>query len=530
MNRRIYKLLFFCMVSMLSVFVHAGNVLQVTYQIGDGPEVTSSGNEGELSKLLGGEENAMKVTQLSVNGNLGVTDYLLLQKMAGKGGKGSLNSLTLSGATFLGVTNNLVPTQAFENCKNLQKVDLSTMTAIGIQAFANCTALTEISIPASVTKIYEGAFANNSALKKVIVNSGTQIDARYDNGVFSGMDPNNVQVEFVGEAEANYRVYRDDIVVDDKHYKNAFMYLLTKTLDENSTDYTVVAQRHADVRLKRTFKAGWNTLVLPFGARVIENREVDAAEIFQKALNATGTAGFMIAAYRGLAKNDAQSDNSTFYFLQYANMHTDPLDEFEPLLIRMTQKDIDDAKGKGGAYTFKDVELNYDGDNNTTYTADEVIARMGKKEDGKYFDGNYNHDANDKFKKCSYNDFYFTGTLYQQQCTAENSAFIAPGDYIIQNNTFVKCHEGTKYGLKGFRGYFKQLPSSTSPAKGNIGICLVDRNGVVSSIHQVDGASLTSASVAPAAVYNLSGQQVGNSLSTLAKGVYIVKGKKFVKK
>ena len=57
------------MVSMLSVFVHAAS-LQVKYHIGDGPEVTSSGNEGELSKLLGDEENAMKVTQLSVNGNL----------------------------------------------------------------------------------------------------------------------------------------------------------------------------------------------------------------------------------------------------------------------------------------------------------------------------------------------------------------------------------------------------------------------------------------------------------------------------
>lgn len=34
MNRRIYKLLFFCMVSMLSVFVHAAS-LQVTYHIGD---------------------------------------------------------------------------------------------------------------------------------------------------------------------------------------------------------------------------------------------------------------------------------------------------------------------------------------------------------------------------------------------------------------------------------------------------------------------------------------------------------------
>lgn len=155
---------------------------------------------------------------------------------------------------------------------------------------------------------------------------------------------------------------------------------------------------------------------------------------------------------------------------------------------------------------------------------------MGHRDTGGYFDGNYNHDANDKFGKCTYDDFYFTGTLYKQTGIATGgSAFIAPGDYIIQNNTFVKCLSGKKYGLKGFRGYFKQLPSSSSSAKGNIGICLVDRNGVVSSIHQVDGVSLTSASVAPVAVYNLSGQQVGNSLSTLAKGVYIVKGKKFVK-
>ena len=537
MNRRIYKMLLFGMVSMLSVFVHAAS-LQVKYHIGDGPEVTSTGNEGELSKLLGGDGNAMKVTQLSVNGYLNGTDISLLQTMAGHsegtGGEvtGSLKSLNLSEATFT-ETGKRVPDNIFKDCKNLQQVNLSNMTEIGKWAFNNC-ALTEISIPASVTKIGEGAFAGNSAVTKVIVHSGTQIEAlNYDgeNGIFSGMVPNNVQVEFQGDAEAHYRVYRDNIVVDgvDKG-KNAFMYLLTKTLDENSTDYTLVAQRHADVRLKRTFKAGWNTLVLPFGARVIENREVDAAEIFQKALNATNTPGFMIAAYRGLAKNEAQSDNSTFYFLQYANIQTDPLDECEPLLIRMTKEDIDDANGKGGVYTFKDVELNYDGDNNTTYTADEVIARMGKKEDGKYFDGHYNQDANDKFGKCSYDDFYFTGTLYQQQCTAENSAFIAPGDYIIQNNTFVKCLEGKKYGLKGFRGYFKQKPSSPSPAKGNIGICLVDRNGVVSSIHQVDGASLTSASVAPVAVYNLSGQQVGNSLSTLAKGVYIVKGKKFVKK
>lgn len=740
MNRRIYKLLLFCMVSMLSVFVHAAS-LQVTYHIGDAT-YTSTGTEGELSKLLG--DNAMKVTQLSVNGYLNDADIITLQQMAGgTTEKGSLKSLNLSEATFT-TTGKKVPDNIFRDCKNLQQVNLSNMTEIGKWAFNNC-ALTEITIPASVTIIQEeafkdcsalktlkfeagtsekelvlkeeaffgcgnmdlanngvlpsriisianrtfqgcgitkltlpqndkltgvsrkldfngvqtdymgalgygvffgclkltdltipanvtvinevafqdcnlknvtfadatkiteiqmyafannqnltgvfagknfnnlktigegaflncfkltdadfntltknvtrieretfrnchdglqtidihsgitfigdGAFADNTAVKEVIVHSGTQIDARsYDgtHGIFLNMDPNKVQVVFKDEAEKHYSIYRDNIVVDGVNKGNAFMYLLTKTLDENATDYEVVAQRHADVLLKRTFKPGWNTLVLPFGARDNGNT-VKCARIYQKALNAFDGEGFMIAAYRGLAKNDAQPDNSTFYFLQYADYDNDPLDEFEPLLVRMTQKDIDNASG---VYTFKDIELNYDA--GKSYTAEEAEKRMGMKENGEKFTGNIDHELNDKFKKCSYDDFYFTGTLHLQQDNAtEGSAFIAPGDYIIQNNTFVKCLAGKKYGLKGFRGYFKQLPSSSSTAKGNIGICLVDRNGVVSSIHQVDGASLTSASVAPVAVYNLSGQQVGNSLSTLAKGVYIVKGKKFVKK
>lgn len=417
-------------------------------------------------------------------------------------------------------------------------------TKIPAYLFSGCNgqdgyvcSFTQLNIPASVTKIDKGAFADNPNVTKIIVNSGKQIDAKtYDSndgkdGIFYGMVPNKVQVEFQGDADNNYKVYRENIKVngEDKG-PNAFMYLLTKTLNENDDDYTVVAQRHADVRLTRTFKEGWNTLVLPFGARHGEGREDgagDCSRIFQKALNASDTPGFMIAAYRGLAKNEAQLDNSTFYFLKYASYDTDPIDEFEPLLIRMTQEDI----AANGVYTFKDVELNYDVDINKTYTAEEAKNRMGIRDNNEYFNGSYDHTANDKFKKCTYDDFYFTGTLYKQQGTAsESSAFIAPGDYIIQNNTFVKCLASKKYGLKGFRGYFKQQPSSTSSAKGNIGISLVDRNGVVSSIHQVDGASLTSASVAPVAVYNLSGQKVGNSLSTLAKGVYIVNGKKFVKK
>ena len=425
-----------------------------------------------------------------------------------------------------------IPAYLFYGCNGQDGHD-------GSDANKNRCTFTKLDIPASFTGIERGAFADNPNVTKIIVHSGKQIDAQTyadKEGIFYGMDPNKVQVEFQGDAESNYTVYRDNINVggEDKG-KNAFMYLLTKTLDENDEDYTVVAQRHADVLLKRTFKEGWNTLVLPFGARYLEGdtEADDCSRIFQKALNASNTEGFMIAAYRGLAKNEAQPDNSTFYFLKYANYDKDPLDEFEPLLIRMTQKDINDANG---VYIFKNVELNFDGDFEDgngvkyykEYTAKEAKERMGTRHTGEYFDGSYDPNANDKFKKCSYDDFYFTGTLYKQD-TDKNPAFIAPGDYIIQNNTFVKCLSSKKYGLKGFRGYFKQKPSGSS-AKGNIGICLVDRNGVVSSIHQVDGASLMSASVAPVAVYNLSGQQVGNSLSTLAKGVYIVKGKKFVKK
>lgn len=420
---------------------------------------------------------------------------------------------------------------AFLNCFKLTDADFKNLTKnvtrIERETFRNChDGLKTIDIHSGITFIGDGAFADNPYVTKIIVHSGTQIDARTYNGnqgIFFGMDPNKVQVEFQGDAETHYKVYRDNIKVGEEDKgKNAFMFLLTKTLDENANDYQVVAQRHADVLLKRTFKAGWNTLVLPpFGDYYVKGKTVDCASIYQKVLNASGDEGFMIAAYRGLAKNEAQPDNSTFYFRQYANYDETPLDEFEPLLVRMTQKDIENAQG---VYTFEDVELNYDADK--SYTAEEAKKRMGMKEIGEYFTGNQDHELNDKFKKCSYDDFYFTGTLHLQQGNAtEGSAFIAPGDYIIQNNTFVKCLEGRKYGLKGFRGYFKQLPSSTSSAKGNIGICLVDRNGVVSSIHQVDGVSLH---VAPSAIYNLHGQQVGKDLSKLAKGIYIVNGKKLV--
>lgn len=88
---------------MSSLTVEAYHELQVTYQIGDASEAVTSGvsTEGSLATLLGGEDNAMKVTQLSVKGYLNDQDIITLQRMAGHTqGKGSLKSLNLSEATF----------------------------------------------------------------------------------------------------------------------------------------------------------------------------------------------------------------------------------------------------------------------------------------------------------------------------------------------------------------------------------------------------------------------------------------------
>lgn len=440
---------------------------------------------------------------------------------------------------------------AFQDCPGITDDDVATLlakvTRIEANTFWNCASITKVNIPVNVTYIGKSAFGVDTNLKEITVNSDSQIEAVWYEGtdnIFNNINPNQVQVKFVGGAEANYKNYRNDIVKDGNNLgKNAFMYLLTKTLDENNASYSVVAQLHADVQLHRTFKAGWNTLVLPFGATANNaGSDEKCARIYQKALNATGDENFMIAAYRGLCKNEDNPDESTFYFLKYANYDTDPLDDFEPILVRMTQGDIDASQG---VYTFKDVQLNYDSADGwqKAYTPAEAQARMGKNVSNptggmlqeSYFNGAYDHDMNDKFGKCSYDEFYFTGTLQLQQGEAtEGASFIAPGDYIIQNNTFIKCQAGMKYGMKGFRGYFKQLPASTYAAKTNIGISVVDDMGQTTAIDCLDGNALGGdglhGDAEKAFIYNLNGQMVGKDASLLGKGIYVKNGKKFIVK
>ena len=449
---------------------------------------------------------------------------------------------------------------AFRACKLLTDAQLNLLlahiTTVNSGTFAECTSLTNIVIPDQITTLKDESFAFCTGVKSITIGSGvTSIEKRafaygsksdtqalteinvspsvaptcpaelsttdasgnveYLNP-FNNIDANKVEVKFSADAASGYMSYRN---------QKAFMYLLTKTMDEDNNDYTVVPQRHADVVLHRTFKEGWNTLALPFGSAYDANKTTDCAEIFQNALQGkgTGTSDFMIAAYRGL-----NTTTNTFYFLKYANVTTDPLDEFEPLLIKMGAGDI----APDNKYTFSNVEVNYDADGNTEYTASDVKTLIGKLAGtkSKYVDGNYNHDANAKFGACTYTDFYFTGTLYTRTNADNASDFIQAGDYIIQDNKFYKVADGKTYGLKGFRGWFKQLPTA-SPAKSSVvSIYVVGNEGETTDIVKIDANGEEVKDMSNAKVYNINGQFVGTSLNGLSKGLYIVNGKKYVVK
>lgn len=102
-------------------------------------------------------------------------------------------------------------------------------------------------------------------------------------------------------------------------------------------------------------------------------------------------------------------------------------------------------------------------------------------------------------------------SIYTFMSVAGDQLFLGKDGKLYRPNA-----EGAK--LKGMRAYFKVDDNTGSGAKVNIG-------GGLSSIDKLmNGEAMTGK------VYNLNGQYVGNTLDGLAKGLYIMNGKKYVVK
>lgn len=393
--------------------------------------------------------------------------------------------------------------------------------------------LTTITIPSEFVVIGKGAFgvSETSNIKSITVSrgvapkcdvlDGTNSDVTGRN-VFEGVNPNYVTVYFnddaagyITDGSTGYMTYRKE---------PEFMRLMTKTLKEDDETYDVYPQMYADVKLTRSFKQGWNTLALPFGSPSYpDERGKDCAEVYTDALGATE-----IAVYRGLRVNNQDASKSVFTFLHYGNVKEDPLDEFEPILVKMPAAAVTKQE-----YTFENVDLNYDKDNDKLYTAAQILERGCKNSKDGHFDGKYNDGDPVNFPLFNgnnYTTFYFDGTF--KMIKDESNSIFKEGDYIIQDGKFIMCKTGKKYGMKAFRGYFKKFDSAPLGAREAINIAVFDGDGTVTDIVRVDANGEAEAN-APHDIYNIMGQKVrSNALSTegLKSGIYIINGKKVLVK
>jgi hypothetical protein len=439
-----------------------------------------------------------------------------------------------------------IPYQAFSGCTQIKgSVDLTANTGgyikgIANNAFENCTGMTGVNINSEVTSIGEYAFSGCSALNNVHVHSGTAPTCPLN--AFNGVTPNLCQVEFSdGAWNGTFNGTTAFVNGETTGYKTyytqpGFLYLLTKTLDENNTVYNCKVQYHAIVNLTRTFKPGWNTIALPFGCPSY-GTDGDCARQYVTALHTSNTTlnynlgEFMIAAYRGF-----NVSHNTFRFLLYANVDTDPLDEFEPLLIYMPSNDIK----LDNLYTFTDVNLNVD-HNYTSDIVNGVETNCVAKEynasemlgiyngDSRYkFYGNYDHNTT-PFVNNTYDTYRFKGTFVKMTET------LTTKDYFIQNNNgtccFYQIPEDNKAASKAFRGWFAYDPVSGGAKSSTIPVEVFNEEGnTVTGIVNMaaDGEQANSGNI-----YNLNGQLVRTNASStdgLTRGIYVINGKKVIVK
>lgn len=432
---------------------------------------------------------------------------------------------------------NKIPYQAFYDCTALTTADLSNVktynssgseVALGIDesAFKGCTSLANVTLGANLSNIGDSAFANCTSLANVNVKRGVAPSCPVN--AFLNVTPNKCTVTFAsidsrtGPFDTNYQNFTTTTGYRTYYDGAGFQYLLTKTMNENTSTYDVEKQYHAIVNLTRTFKVGWNTLCLPFGSPSwgsSDSNYADCAELYKNALHEPTNGDFMIAAYRGL------KNNSVFIFINYSNFENDPLDEFEPIMVYLSQADI---TSHADVYTFTDVNVDIDMTDvdysgalheysaSTVHPLANVIGQYDTEPGAVFTQG------------CTYDKYKFQGTFAPIE--GDGTTLLTDKDYYLQGNKFFAYQSGYKYMSKGYRAYFKYIgPTGAKPSSYDIQVFDTDGTEVTGVINMtVDGEQNDTGNI-----YNLNGQLIRtNSSSTegLAKGVYIVNGKKVIVK
>lgn len=354
---------------------------------------------------------------------------------------------------------------------------------------------------------------------------------------FEGVPANNCEVKFTGDDDSNnYAEYRK---------QDGWMYLLTKDLDEDKA-YSCVNQQHADIKMTRSFLAytdrnqlhsNWYSVVFPFAvdAKTLINARTDdgkyvfdrAAYLDNKSFNRDGYPNVHFSYLNGtpfLAKVNFEGypeevvgiSNRTYEIGDNVNGTTAAykLENNEriadtnngdkiiaagvPFIVRI------DANDKSNAQIFKNINF-----------TDIRVYPSDDKENGKQTSGDYgwNYNLTTSVAKEDNSALYsFVGNLYDAPVSIENENI-----YFLSGKWY---HGGNvNKTLKTIRSYF--MPNS---AEGASLVKKLVAGGTTAII------SIQAEREANEYIYNLNGQIVrkGNSLDGLAKGIYVVNGKRVI--
>ena len=318
---------------------------------------------------------------------------------------------------------------------------------------------------------------------------------------------------------------------------NTDLYYLTANGKENSSDYTspVDTYTNTTLHLMRKFKLNmWNTIILPVNL----------------------TYGQMKGAFGDdvkLAYLNALTDNTMRFLTVEPNSEDAPmLEANKPYIIYPTK-----GPGASQAYTATLHHVEKDGNKpavNWTGTYQGKTVEGGKITiEANHYQiskvtldtKNINTDAvstmwvpKSNQISVSLNGYTMTtqGTLAKTYETKDGTTSIisgredCKGSYIMKNGAFYLVPTGKQYGLKAFRTWFTYTPKSGASKPTNFSFFINDEEVPATAIQDLFVDEPAARVVAIPGVYSLTGERLrmGNDLTGLPSGIYIMNGQKYV--
>ena len=329
----------------------------------------------------------------------------------------------------------------------------------------------------------------------------------------------------------------DDIKISYMGLAPAFLYEEEENLDYLVFDKDKISDRpgatpdnkySGSLSLARTLKKGkWNSFSMPIPLTGEQVRYAFGEDARLLELHSIG----------GLSENSN--------IIDFQSVELKPADPYqiavEPgkfYLLKPTVDPVDGLDPKGDFYKYYQLGRNFftvnpninkdktskDENYYTHYIMNPAVL-SGKADIESWQSGNNGESYVSYVRTPGYSSFAVSNGLYSGVDAPPAGTYAIKGSYVISDGKVVEINKDTR--LKGFRGWIKlsnSLFHTDSEAKISIN-GVVDEDGATG----IDATAIVPQRLADdTAVYDLGGRKVGTLGMTLPKGIYIVKGKKFM--